>query len=180
MVTAVAHSWATRLVIPRTAAAGLLLEGVLELLTSLLEVPLGLVGLAFSLQVGIARGVAYRLLDLALGLGDLVRCLVFGRHDSSSRCSSSLQTLSAGAPAKHRPAPGAPGHLRHGGVADAGSRPQSASCPLDFRGPSRSSSSPSADFPTPASPATSTSRPSPPRASRAYSASDARCDSRSS
>src|SRR5581483_10686355 len=59
----------------------LLLERVLDLVPGLLEVALGLVGLAFGLQFLIVGGVPHAFLDLALDFGGLVSGLVLGSHD---------------------------------------------------------------------------------------------------
>src|SRR5215469_5069297 len=61
------------------------LEGVLDLLTCVLEVALGLIGLALSLQVPVVGGLAGLLLGLALHFLDLVLQLVLGTHRDSPR-----------------------------------------------------------------------------------------------
>src|SRR5450755_453669 len=59
----------------------LLLEGVLDLVAGLLDVALGLVGLAFRFQLVVAGRAADAFLDITLDLGGLVGRLVLSRHD---------------------------------------------------------------------------------------------------
>src|SRR5262249_49760098 len=72
-----------RVPVPGAPARELGLEGVLDLLACVLEVALGLIGLALGLQVLVAGGLACLLLDLALHFLGLVLRLVLGTHRDS-------------------------------------------------------------------------------------------------
>ena len=65
----------------RASLIGLLLEGVLDFVPRLLEVPLGLVGVTFGFQFLIVGGLADAFLDLALDFRGLVSSLILSRHD---------------------------------------------------------------------------------------------------
>src|SRR5215218_3377946 len=71
--------WLARIHEPATTGASAF-EGVLDPLAGLLEVALGLVGLAFGLQVAITAGIADGFLGFAGQFFGLVFDLVVGTH----------------------------------------------------------------------------------------------------
>src|SRR5450755_3944805 len=80
----------------------LLLEGVLDLVAGLLDVALGLVGLAFRFQLVVASRVADTFLDIALDLGGLVGRLVLSRHDVGPSGLGASSQLSISQPGQTR------------------------------------------------------------------------------
>src|SRR5450759_2977490 len=106
---------------PAWPSSGALLEGVLELLDSLLEVALALVVLAFGAQPLVASYAADLLLGVAGDFLDLVPDLVRGAHSGSSwtirrsaRCCRS-RSASDSPPQTPEDSPAASAYAAHGG-----------------------------------------------------------------